>query len=40
MISEYFDSFSFYCDCYSTRLLQQFHQWGNLIIAVNIAAEA
>jgi len=40
MISEYFDSFSFYCDSYSTRLLQQFHQWGNLIIAVNIATEA
>ena len=40
MISEYFDSFSFYCDSYSTRLLQQFHQWGNLIISFNIATEA
>ena len=40
MISEYFDSFYFYCDSYSTRLLQQFHQWGKLVIAVNIATEA
>ena len=40
MISEYFNSFSFYGDGYSSCLFEEIHQWGDFVIAVYVATEA